>query len=627
MGIFYKLRIWVRDFFRVLKQRVGYSLAVILLLGIAATMTNLNNHLYKRNHGVVVHDVIGYYGYLPATFIYNDLTLSFIGNDPKSFVGKIHVHSSPNGGRHFKMTMGLAFLYLPFFLIGHFSAWISGAEMSGFSQPYMFWLQFSSLFYLLIGLLTLRSVLLRYFKDGLVSFVLLAVVAGTNLFYYVTLEAAMSHAYNFFLFCLFIWLTIRWYEQPSAGNSIAVGLVFGLIALIRPTNGLIVIFFLLFNVYKRGHLARRIKLFIEIWPQILLIALFAFVVVFPQLLFWKMNTGSWIFYTYGNEGFFFDKPQIIRGLFSYRKGWLLYTPIMIFGLAGIYFLRKRLPAFFLPILLFMLLNIYVIYSWWDFSYGGSFGSRPMIDSYGLMAISMAAMLDSVQKNRKLAGYLVKGIMLVLILFSIFQTVQYKYQAIHFSEMSKAAYWHSFGKVKADKNFFDLLEPLDYASMTRGVYATKPKIRNWIYDQTSNSFETLNKDGSYFLSDDRKYQFVSFESQSSLDARSGKYSSLLSKDKSFSSGIDFFVSSRQRYKVTVWKKPANVQASLVMASIKPDEFYFLKDEIDSTDANGWGRISFEVEMPEKINQMYRVYVWNKSQDTVFFDDLKIELLQR
>jgi hypothetical protein len=627
MGIFYKLGIWVRDFFRVLKQRVGYSLAVILLLGVAATMTNLNNHLYKRNHGVVVHDVIGYYGYLPTVFIYKDLSLGFISSDPKSFVGKIHVHSSPSGGGYFKMTMGLAFLYLPFFLIGHFSAWISGAEMSGFSQPYMFWLQFSSLFYLLIGLLTLRSVLLRYFKDGLVSFVLLAVVAGTNLFYYVTLEAAMSHAYNFFLFCLFIWLTIRWYEQPSAGNSIAVGLVFGLIALIRPTNGLIVIFFLLFNVYKRGHLARRIKLFIEIWPQILLIALFAFVVVFPQLLFWKMNTGSWIFYTYGNEGFFFDKPQIIRGLFSYRKGWLLYTPIMIFGLAGIYFLRKRLPAFFLPILLFMLLNIYVIYSWWDFSYGGSFGSRPMIDSYGLMAISMAAMLDSVQKNRKLAGYLVKGIMLVLILFSIFQTVQYKYQAIHFSEMSKAAYWHNFGKVKADKNFFDLLEPLDYASMTRGVYATKPKIRNWIYDQTSNSFETLNKDGSYFLSDDRKYQFVSFESQSDLDARSGKYSSMLLKDKSFSSGIDFFVSSRQRYKVTVWKKPANAHASLVMASVKPDEFYFLKEEIDSTDVKGWGRISFEVEMPEKINQMYRVYVWNKSQDTVFFDDLKIELLQR
>lgn len=626
MGIFYKFKIWYFDFLRVIKQRIKLSLVVILLLGIAATMTNVNNHLYKRDHGVVVSDVIGYYGYLPAAFIYKDLSLSFIRENPASFGGKIHVHSSPNGGGYIKMTMGLAFLYLPFFLLGHLSAWISGAEMTGFSTPYFFWLQFSSLFYLLIGLLILRSVLLRYFKEALVAFVLLAVVAGTNLFYYVTIEAAMSHAYNFFLFCLFIWLTIRWYEQPTAGNSIFVGLVFGLIALIRPTNGLIVIFFLLFNVSKRGQLVRRMKFFIEVWPQILLIALFAFLVVLPQLLFWKFNTGSWIFYSYGKEGFFFNNPQILRGLFSYRKGWLLYTPIMIFGLAGIYFLRKRLPAFFLPTLVFVILNIYIIYSWWDFSYGGSFGSRPMIDSYSLMAISMAAMIDSIQKNRKIFGYLLKVLLSVLVLFSIFQTIQYKYQAIHFSEMSKASYWHTFGKVKPDKDFFDLLEPLDYASMIRGEYATKPKIRNWIFDQAINNYETLSRDGAYFISEDRKYQFQTFSSQSDLKARSGKYSSLLTIDKTFSSGIDFFVNPNQRYKVTVWKNPSNARASLVMASLNTEEFYFLKQEADSTDADGWGRISFEVKIPPKVSKMYRVYIWNKSQDTVFFDDMKIELLR-
>jgi hypothetical protein len=51
--------------------------------------------------------------------------------------------------------------------------------------------------------------------------------------------------------------------------------------------------------------------------------------------------------------FYFLDPEIISGLFSYRKGWLIYTPVMAFGLVGMFFTRKSATPLFLPVLLFI----------------------------------------------------------------------------------------------------------------------------------------------------------------------------------------------------------------------------------------------------------------------------------
>lgn len=626
MGIFYALK--QRTFFKDPQacSNAFWSHAVIMLIAIAIVFTNINNHLWKRDGKVVQHDVIGYYGYLPAAFIYKDLTFRFVLDHQETLAHKIYVLETPNGGTYQKMTMGLSFLYLPFFLGGHLHASIIDAPLTGYSWPYMMWLLFSSGFYLILGLLLLRSVLRRYFSDGLTAFVIVSVVVGTNLFYYATLEGPMSHSYNFFLFALFIWLSIRWYENPGAWNSIAVGLTYGLIGLIRPTNGLIVLFFLLFNITRSSQVFSRIKLYLEKWHQILLIILAAFIVILPQLLFWKMNTGSWVYYSYGEEGFFFSRPQIIRGLFSYRKGWLLYTPIMTIALVGIWTLRKRLPAFFLSILLFTLLNIYIIYSWWDFSYGGSFGSRPVIDSYPFMAISMAAMVDVMSRRKKIYAWLLKGLMVLLIFFNVFQTLQYKYSAIHFSEMSKAAYWYNFGKLSADETFFDLLEPMDYGLLLKGEYGTETRLDYWIKNEAVNDFEVFSRDSLFFTSSNKKHRFINGNTASNMDARSGTQSATLTPENAFGSAIDFFVDHGHHYSLSVWIKPANEDTYLVISSIHDATFYEVANKIDTIDNQGWGRLQFQVEIPEIQSNAFRVYVWNQSADTIYIDDLHIKRLK-
>jgi len=597
-----------------------------VLFGIVATMTNLNNGLWNRKYGVVIHDVISYYSYLPAVFIYHDLSFSYLDKNPQLFAGKVFNSKTTEGGHYQKMTLGLSLLYLPFFLLGYFAAWISGAQIDGYSSPFMFFILFSSISYVLVGLFALRKILRMFFSDIITALTLIFITLGTNLYYYTTLEGTMSHAYNFSLIAVFIYLTIRWHNNPTRQNSIGIGLIYGLITLIRPTNGLIVIFFLLYNIFTFNYLHDKLTLYKSHFTKLALIILFACMVFIPQLLFWKLNTGHWLFWSYSDESFFFGKPEIIRGLFSYRKGWLVYTPLMIFGLAGIYYLRKRLNTLYLPILIFTLLNIYVIFSWWDWSYGGSFGARAMIDSYALFSISLAAVVETVWKSRRIVKIGMVTLFVLLCLFNLFQTAQYKYGAIHFCEMSKESYWHSFGRLSADREFYNLLEPLNYKRLIKGEYATIPKIRETIKPDAETSFESFSRFGTHFLSLDGHYEFNQASCQSNLKSHSGQHSVLLFGDKKYAAGTAFYVSPGERYSVSVWKFPTNANAALVFASIDVKEFYFQQEMTTLVDSSGWGFINFESEIPAKCNGKYRVYVWNKSTDSVFFDDLAIRKLK-
>jgi hypothetical protein len=358
----------------------------------------------------------------------------------------------------------------------------------------------------------------------------------------------------------------------------------------------------------------------------LIILLAAFAVLLPQLFFWKVNTGHWLFYTYGQEGFFFDRPRFFLGLFSYRKGWLVYTPLMIFALAGIPLLLKNAREFFWPVVVMLPLHLYIIFSWWDFSYGGSFGARPMIEFYALLSLPLGALLWYFKKNILIFRTLQLA-MLLLVMLNLFQTLQYKYGIIHFAEMSGKAYWASFGRLSVDQSYYDLLEPLDYSKLIKGEYATKVKLRNWIYDQAINDFETLNETRTHYVSPDGHYEFVAFESLNSTIMRSGRHSAMLHSGNPFASGIDFFANPGEHFEITAWKKPAWGGGALVIAGREADSFYKLQSEPDSLDTQGWGCMRLNVVIPETNNKVFRVYLWNNDYDTVFVDDLIIRKLNQ
>ncbi len=411
---------------------------------------------------LIAWDVTSYYCYLPAAFIHHDISLDFTRRGADKSYELNHQYwyqTAPNGSRVIKFTMGMAVMYSPFFFLAHASALLFKYEPDGFSTPYEFFIALSSLVYLFIGLLYLRKTLLLFYSEKATGITLLCVLLGTNLYYYTTSEPAMSHAYSFAVVAGFIYQAIQWHTFPSIKRSIYLGLLFGLIVLIRPVNIVLVVFPLLFAVYSKQSFMDKNHFLWENKKQLIIIGVISFLVFTPQLIYWKYLTGQWFFYSYLEEHFYFNKPHVLLGLFSFRNGWLVYTPVMIFALVGILLLNKSNKNFSSPLLVFVSINVYVCYSWWTWWYGGSFGSRPMIDSYALMAIPMACFFELIISKSKLLSASLLTILFLLISLNLFQSYQRKMGIIHWDSMTAKAYAKVFLKSELSDEDKIQLEPL------------------------------------------------------------------------------------------------------------------------------------------------------------------------
>ncbi len=460
-------------------QRTGphwnWSKLAIVLAILVIFIVNLSQKLWTRPDRIIQDDVIAYYQYLPAIFIIKDLSLTNFVNVKDTGDVKIWVKDAGNGKGIGKMTMGMAVLYAPFFLCAHLLAEPLGFEANGFTAPYKLLLVISSMVYLTLGLFYLRKLLLKYFSDNTVALALLILVTGTNLFFYAFANPAMSHVYSFCLLSLFTLQVVKWLDKPSYPGALSIGLIAGLIILVRPMNGIIVVILLLWGVGNRQEWRDRISHLINLREQLLLMLLSGFVVLLLQFIYWKYITGDYLFFAYGRERFFLDNPQFIRGLFSYKKGWLLYAPVMIFALAGLMPLFKKNRGLFIPVFLFTVLHMYIIFSWWSWYAGGSFGMRFMIEAYALLAVPLAAFLAWLFERRWSVRIPVSLLILFFIFLNIFQTVQYRKGSISPSGMTKQAYWANFLKMEPTGKFYNSVREYDEEKALQGIYEELPSL--------------------------------------------------------------------------------------------------------------------------------------------------------
>ena len=352
-------------------------------------------------------------------------------------------------------------------MLGHFMAGILHFPMDGFSPPYQVALAFSGFFYALLGMLFLRKVLLGFFSEQVTAFTLLCIGAGTNLSYYAIYEGAMSHAANFCLFSLFIFLTLKWHEKRSFIITLLLGLCFTLITLVRASNMVILILPLLYGITNRKTFLDKVHFLKGQRKNIIIVSGICFLLFIPQLLYWKFVSGHYFFYSYGEETFYFSRPHIINGFFSYRKGWLLYTPMMAFGLLGLFFLRKRTPFLFVPISVFVVLNSWIVLSWWCWWYGGSFGMRSFVESYALLAIPFACFVELAFRKWWSMQLIITPVVFFIMLNN-FQSDQARNNLIHYDSMSKGLYWKVFLRNQWPVDFDKLLKHPDYEKATHGI---------------------------------------------------------------------------------------------------------------------------------------------------------------
>lgn len=422
------------------RLKIGYNtstigILLILIIGILFFSDGIKN--------ILTWDIMGYNSYYPLVFDRHsfDVNLDYfrVINERYEYSSALYqyVHL-PNGNVYIKYTIGWAILHLPFYLVAELWANWGGYTTDGFSYPYQVMAYLGSFFYFMLSVFLLRKVLLLFFNERVGATVMLIIGLGTNFFYMNFGSVGVTHNLVFMLVCFFILRTHYFHEKISVKNAILLGISIGLIALTRTPSVVIGLFAVFYGYKKFGHsFISKIVFFLRSKTGYVFIVLVAVVLTFlPQMIYWKLTSGSFMINSYANnpgEGMDWSTPYILEVLFSFKNGWLIYSPVMIFSLLGFYFWIKNDRSTGIAGLITFLVFFYVISCWTTWWYPIPFGHRAMIDFYPILAISLGYFIKDFGK---------KWILLLIgftVLLNLFQTYQVRKRIFQGNHMTAAAY--------------------------------------------------------------------------------------------------------------------------------------------------------------------------------------------
>ncbi|MBB4078132.1 hypothetical protein GGR28_000733 [Lewinella aquimaris] len=434
------------------------SIPVLLVCYLIIVVAHLYYPKWAQAGGeaTLSYDVSGYYMYLPATFIYGDLKqVAFLPEvietyHPTSDPYQTFTH--PGGNEVMKYSLGQAIMYAPFFAIAHAYATVADDyPADGFSCPYQLSISLGSLLVAFLGLFWLQRVLRRYYSYRTVAVTLLIITLATNYLNYSAIDGALTHNYEFTLYALLLLMTSRLYRHPRGerevfpvGRCLGIGLILGLMALTRPTEILAVVIPLTWGMrVGKGEWSKRLQLLRRNLSRILVAAVGCLAVGSLQLFYWKYVTDDWIVYSYQDQGFDWWQPHLIDGLFSYKAGWLTYTPAMWIAVLGFLPLYLRRKGTFIAPLLHFLLFIYVAFAWSVWWYGGSLGQRTMVQAYPVLAFPLAAGVSWALRRGKVVRY----VFIAAVVFFAAHNLWFTHQAhrgglLMIEWMNRAYYWRT-----------------------------------------------------------------------------------------------------------------------------------------------------------------------------------------
>ena len=339
---------------------------------------------------------------------------------------------------------------LPFFLLAHgYCVVFEPAIADGYSAPYQLMVSLSAICSTFLGMLVLVTFLRRHTHDRAIACALLILTLGTNLFFYSTVDSGMPHSYLFLLFCIVLERSDPWHHRPAMNKAVAIGLALGMIALIRPVDVLVGVLPLLWPIAQGGlskwHLSRSHG------GQLVVLCLCAALPILPQIAYWKAATGQWLYWSYEGEGFNWSDPHIIDGLFGFRKGWFVYSPLVLLGFIGLLMmmLRPKWRALAWPVVVYFTLAFYITFSWRSWWYGGGFGCRPMVEALALLALPMAVLAQDLLERNKTLLVAFALVLLAGIHLNRFQQDQYEQTIIHWDSMTRERYWEVWGHAHWD----------------------------------------------------------------------------------------------------------------------------------------------------------------------------------
>jgi hypothetical protein len=297
-------------------------------------------------------------------------------------------------------TIGPAIVWSPFFAAGHVVATrlhAKGLDVStdGTSYPYRQAVCVASLFYGLLGCWFAYRFARIFFPASLSAPAVTLTVAGSFMTWYLVKEPSMTHASSMAAVAGFVWMWAATRERRTLGSWALLGLLAGLMALIRWQNILFALLpgldaLLLLARSRREGDTRALRDTLVGSAAFLACAAIAFL---PQMLAWQAIYGSLIARSPVGPQIRWTDPHLVDILWSARNGLFSTAPILYLGAIGLLGFAIVRPAAGLPMLTAAAVMIYFnacIQDWWG---SAGFGGRRFDGLIPLLAVGLAAFIE------------------------------------------------------------------------------------------------------------------------------------------------------------------------------------------------------------------------------------------
>lgn len=387
--------------------------------------------LTPKIHG----DGVGYFAYLRSVVFDGDLSFAneFQHFGQRTTIQMIDRGPTPTGLVYNVWSVGPAIMWSPFYLGGHLVALVLSrfgwqGILDGYSAPYVYAVALGSAVYAFLGLL-LTYRLCRGRFPAVPSLMALATVwFATSLTAYMYFHPSLSHAASFFLVAAFF--SLWWSGRDTRGirRWALLGLVLGLMAMVRLQNALYVAPAALYEVWSLMRSRERITLSclksrIAAWMSLATVAAASFL---PQAIAWQLLYGKPITNPYAEftdgVGFAWLSPRIWDVLFSSKHGLVSWTPAVGLALVGLVLLVARGDGLARALALAFLIQLYLVSAWSHWWQGASFGGRMFIELTPAFVLGLAALISRVHRTMPVS--VTGAVVLLLALWNALFMLQY-----------------------------------------------------------------------------------------------------------------------------------------------------------------------------------------------------------
>lgn len=381
--------------------------------------------LYALSLPLVTHDLraadeIEYFAYLRSaafdhdldflneyTYFFNRFPEKYSCREPgkpdcKSFKGTFIDTVTATGKRPNFGPIGTAVLWAPFYLVGHLAALLlrglgSGVPLDGFSRPYLWSVTFGSAAYALFGLVIAYRACRTFVSERAAFWATLTIWLGTPVIFYSHLAPGYSHAASFFAVSLFLFLWLRWRDSLTFPRAIAIGVVGGLIAMIREQDAL----FLavpalyaglgLFTLLRRADWGGIVRSVVTVGT----LGLAAIVTFIPQLVAYQILNGEPRPNTDVSDKMNLVPPHFWDVMLDPAHALPYWSPIVILAVIGLGLITWRDPRLGLALLVGFVVTWYINGAINTWTTAGSFGARRFLNCTPLFIIGLAYAYETI----------------------------------------------------------------------------------------------------------------------------------------------------------------------------------------------------------------------------------------